>query len=327
MATVSYLQAVRDALAEEMRRDESVVVLGEDVAAMGGAFLATEGLLAEFGPNRVVDTPISESLIVGAGVGMAVAGLRPVCEMQFMDFISCGFDELVNMAATTRYRHGGRARVPMVVRGPGGGGVHGALFHSQNVEAWFARVPGLKVLAPATVYDAKGLLKAAVRDDDPVVFIEHKRLYRRLKEDLPEGDFVVPIGQAVTRRRGEDLVMVTYGGGLEWTLEAAELLEKEDGVSAEVIDLRSLRPFDMEAVLEAVRRISRVMIVQEDRLTGGLASEIAARLAEEAFDWLDAPIARVGAAEAHTPFHPALEDYVLPNAAKVLARAREVLAY
>jgi pyruvate/2-oxoglutarate/acetoin dehydrogenase E1 component len=327
MATVTYLQAVRDAMAEEMRRDGDVVVLGEDVAAMGGAFLATEGLLAEFGPDRVIDTPISESLIVGAGVGMAVAGLRPICEMQFMDFISCGFDQVVNMAATTRYRHGGRAKVPMVVRGPGGGGVHGALFHSQNVEAWFMRVPGLKVCAPATVYDAKGLLKSAIRDDDPVVFIEHKRLYRRMKEDLPADDYLVPIGKAATRRTGENLVIVTYGGGLEWSLEAAEVLEREDGASTEVIDLRTVLPFDLETVLEAVKRINLVLIVQEDRLTGGLASEIAARLVEQAFDWLDAPVARVAAADAHTPFHPALEDYVLPNTSKVVARAREVLAY
>lgn len=327
MPTVTYLQAVRDALAEEMRRDSNVIVMGEDVGAMGGAFLATEGLIGEFGPERVIDTPISESLIVGAGVGAAVAGLRPVVEMQFMDFISCGFDQLVNMAATTRYRHGGRAQVPMVVRGPSGAGVRGALFHSQDPEAWFMRVPGLKVLAPATAYDAKGLLKSAIRDDDPCVFFEHKRLYRRVKEEIPDNDFVVPLGKAATRRSGKDLLIVTYGGGLEWTLEAAETLAREDKVEVEVLDLRSLLPFDMEAILEATRRINRVMLVQEDRLTGGIMAEISARLAEHAFGWLDAPIARIGSKDAHMPYHAAMEGYVLPNAGKIVARAREVLAY
>ncbi len=327
MATATYLQAVRDAMAEEMRRDADVLVLGEDVAELGGAFLATEGLLQEFGPLRVVDTPISESLIVGAGVGAAVSGLRPVCEMQFMDFVACAFDQVVNMAATTRYRHGGRAHVPMVVRGPVGGGVHGGLFHSQNPEAWFFRVPGLKVLAPATAYDAKGLLKAAIRDDDPVIFLEHKRLYRRVKEELPEGDFVVPIGKAATRRPGSDLLIVTYGGALEACLDAAEALSSEDGAEAEVLDLRSLLPFDLEAILAAVRRINRVLLVHEDRLTGGIAAEISARLAEEAFDELDAPIGRVAALDVPTPFHPALESFVLPSAAKVVQKARALLAY
>ncbi len=327
MATVTYLQAIRDALAEEMRRDPDVIILGEDVGALGGAFLATEGLLAEFGPARVIDTPISESLIAGAGLGAAIAGLRPVCEMQFMDFISCAFDQLVNNAATARYRHGGKARVPMVVRGPGGGGVHGALFHSQNVEAWFARVPGLKVLAPATAYDAKGLLKSAIRDDDPVLFIEHKRLYRRVKETLPDEEYLVPIGSAATRREGNELLIVTYGGALEWSLQTAELLSKEDGIEAEVLDLRSILPFDLEAVLAGVRKTSRVLLVQEDRLTYGIMAELAARIAEEAFDWLDAPVARIGALDTHTPFHPALERHVLPDTAKVLTRARELLSY
>ncbi len=327
MATVTYLQAVREALFEEMRRDPNVVVMGEDVGVMGGAFLATEGLFKEFGPERVIDTPISESLIVGAGVGAAVAGLRPVVEMQFMDFISCGFDQIVNMAATTRYRHGGRAKVPMVVRGPSGAGVRGALFHSQDPEAWFFRVPGLKVVAPATAFDAKGLLKSAVRDDDPVVFFEHKRLYRRIKEELPDGEILVPLGKAATRRSGKDLLVVTYGGALEWTLEAAEILAEEDKVEVEVLDLRTLLPFDLPAILDAVRRINRVMIVQEDRLTGGIAAEIAARIAEEAFDFLDAPVARVASKDAPMPYHPAMESYVLPNADKIVARAREILAY
>ncbi len=327
MATVSYLQAIRDAMAEEMRRDPDVVVMGEDVAELGGAFLATEGLLAEFGAERVVDTPISESLLVGAGVGAAVAGLRPIVEMQFADFISCGFDQVVNMAATTRYRHGGRAKVPMVIRGPGGAGVHGSIFHSQDVEAWFTRVPGLKVLAPATAYDAKGLLKSAIRDDDPVIFLEHKRLYRRVKGELPDEDFTVPIGRAATRRRGGDLLVVTYGGALEWSLDAADRLAREAHVEAEVLDLRSLLPFDLEAVLEAVSRINRVLLVQEDRLTGGVMAEIAARIAEDAFDQLDAPIARVAAADTPTPFHPALEQFVLPSAEKIAARAQQLLAW
>ncbi|HXR36580.1 MAG TPA: alpha-ketoacid dehydrogenase subunit beta, partial [Candidatus Binataceae bacterium] len=267
---ITYLKAINEALHEEMRRDENVFVMGEDVADLGGAFKVTEGLLDAFGGDRVIDTPISESLIVGAGIGAAVLGMRPIVEMQFADFISCAFDQIVNMAATLRFRHGGRGACPLVIRGPSGAGIHGAIFHSQNPEAWFARVPGLKVVAPATAYDAKGLLKSAIRDDDPVVYLEHKRLYRSLKEDVPEGDFTVPIGVAEVRHAGRDLSIITYGGTLQQSLDAARIVEKADGISIEVLDLRTLLPLDREAILATAKKTGKVLIVHEDRLTGGI---------------------------------------------------------
>jgi 2-oxoisovalerate dehydrogenase E1 component beta subunit len=326
MAEITYLKAINQALHEEMRRDEDVLVLGEDVAELGGAFKATEGLLDAFGRDRVVDTPIAEELIVGAGVGLAVSGLRPVVEMQFIDFISCGFDQVVNMAATLRYRHGGRASCPLVVRGPAGSGVHGGLFHSQNPEAWFCHVPGLKVVAPATVRDAKGLLKAAIRDDDPVIVLEHKGLYRTLKEDLGDEEIVIPIGKAVTRRPGRDLLIVAYGGAVPMAMAAAERLAAE-GIEAEVLDLRTVHPIDWDAVYEGVGRLSRVLIAHEARLSFGVGAEVAARIAEHAFDLLDAPVARVAAADTHNPFSPPLEEWVLPSADKIAARARELVRY
>src|SRR5712692_5304580 len=254
----TYIKAINSALHEEMRRDENVFVMGEDVADLGGAFKATEGLLDAFGEERVIDTPISEALIVGAGIGAAVLGMRPVAEMQFADFISCGFDQIVNMAATLRYRHGGKASCPMVIRSPSGSGVRGAIFHSQNPEAWFTRVPGLKVVCPATAYDAKGLLKSAIRDNDPVLYFEHKRLYRSIKEDLPEGEFTVPIGVAEVKREGRDLSLITYGGTMHQSLDAARIVEKEDGLSVEVLDLRTLLPFDIEAVLTSARKTGKI---------------------------------------------------------------------
>ncbi|MBA2564294.1 MAG: alpha-ketoacid dehydrogenase subunit beta [Gemmatimonadetes bacterium] len=329
MAQTTYLQAIHDALREEMLRDESVFCLGEDIGTLGGAFKATDGLLDEFGPLRMIDTPIAESLIVGAAVGAALQGQRPVAEMQFMDFITCGFDQLVNMTATLRYRHGGQpeARVPMVVRGPSGSGVTGALFHSQNPEAWFFRVPGLKIVCPATVYDAKGLLKAAIRDEDPVLYFEHKRFYRSLKEDLPEGDIVVPLGRAALRREGRDLTMITYGGTVHQCVEAAERLESEDGVLAEVLDLRTVYPLDMDAVLASVRKCSKVMVVHEDRLRGGIGGEIVARIAEHAFDALDGPILRVGMLDTHNAFATEMEQFILPNTERILTKARQLAAY
>src|SRR5262244_2884563 len=277
---LTYVKASNSALMEEMRRDENVFVMGEDVADLGGAFKATEGLLEAFGEERVIDTPISEALIVGAGIGAAVLGMRPVLEMQFADFISCAFDQIVNSAATLRYRHGGRADCPIVVRAPSGAGIHGALFHSQNPEAWFTRVPGLKVVTPATVYDAKGLLKSAIRDNNPVIYFEHKRLYRSIKEDLPEGDFTVPIGVAEIRKEGTDLSLITYGGTLAPSLDAARIVEKEDGLSIEVLDLRTLLPLDREAILATARKTGKVLIVHEDRLTGGIGGEVAALIGE-----------------------------------------------
>ncbi|HTW89389.1 MAG TPA: alpha-ketoacid dehydrogenase subunit beta [Candidatus Binataceae bacterium] len=324
---VTYLKAINQALHEEMTRDENVLVMGEDVAELGGAFKVTEGLLAAFGEERVIDTPISESLIVGAGVGAAVLGMRPVVEMQFADFISCGFDQIVNTAATLCYRHGGKASCPMVVRAPSGAGVHGALFHSQNPEAWFTRVPGLKVVAPATAYDAKGLLKSAIRDDNPVVYFEHKRLYRSIKEDLPDGDFTVPLGRAEVRRAGRDLSIITYGGTLHQSLDAARIAEKEDGLAVEVLDLRTLLPLDREAILETARRTGKVLVVHEDRLTGGVGGEVAAIISEHAFEYLDGPVRRLAALDAPVPFAPPLEEFMLPNTNKILAAIRSLAAY
>lgn len=323
----TYLKAINQALHEEMRRDDNVFVMGEDVGELGGAFKVTEGLLDAFGEDRVIDTPISEALIVGAGIGAAILGMRPVLEMQFGDFISCAFDQIVNTAATLRYRHGGKASCPLVLRAPSGAGVHGALFHSQNPEAWFTRVPGLKVVAPATPYDAKGLLKSAVRDDNPVIYFEHKRLYRSVKEDLPEGDFTVPIGLAELRLEGRDLSIITYGGTMHQALDAARIVEKEDGLKVEVLDLRTLLPLDREAILATARKTGKVLIAHEDRLTGGVGGEVAAMIAEHAFDYLDGPIKRVAALDTHVAFSPPLEEYILPNTNKIVEAIRELAAY
>jgi pyruvate/2-oxoglutarate/acetoin dehydrogenase E1 component len=326
MPTVTYLQAINLALREEMKRDPDVVVIGEDVGALGGAFKLTEGIQQEFGVDRVIDTPISELLIAGAGVGLAIAGMRPVVEMQFMDFISCGFDQIVNMAATARYRHGGSVKVPMVIRGPSGGGVRGALFHSQNPEAWFTRVPGLKVVCPASVYDARGLLKAAIRDDNPVLFFEHKRLYRSLKDDLPDVQEPEPLGRVRVAREGTDLSIVTYGGTVPMCLHVAEVLAAE-GVSAEVVDLRTLLPLDFEGVKHSLEKTGKLLVVHEDRRTGGIGSEVITRVVEEAWENLDAPPRRVTAIDCHTPFALALETAVLPNEEQILAEARRLAAY
>jgi 2-oxoisovalerate dehydrogenase E1 component beta subunit len=325
MAETTYLEAIRQALFEEMERDPNVFVMGEDIGAYGGAFKVTEGLLAKFGDNRVIDTPISEAGFVGAAAGASHMGMRPVVEMQFIDFISCAYDMLTNYVATARYR--AMLPCPMVVRGPSGGYVRGGPFHSQNPEAAFLHTPGLKIVYPATASDAKGLLKAAIRDDDPVLYFEHKYLYRRVKEELPAGDHVVPIGQARTAREGKDLSIITYAATVWKSLEAAEQLEKEDGLSVEVIDLRSLLPMDDEAIVETVKKTNRVMIVHEDTRTGGVAGEITARINEHAFEWLDAPILRVAAADVPLPYSPPLEDYVLPQTSDIVTVARRLAAY
>src|SRR5213083_3085652 len=313
---LTYLDAIREALAEEMRRDGKVFVLGEDVGPYGGAFGAPQGLYDEFGEARVLDTPISESAIVGISIGAAMRGYRPVAEMQFADFISCGFDQIVNQAATLRYRYGGRASVPIVVRAPSGGGVSGGLYHSQNPEAWFVHRPGLKVVAPSTAYDAKGLLKAAIRDDNPVIYFEHKYLYRRAKGAVPEGDDIVPIGVAAVRRDGDDVTLITYGAMVMPSLEAADRLSKE-GVETEVIDLRTLLPFDKDAILRSVEKTNRVLIVHEDVKTLGIGAELSAVIMEERFAILDAPVLRVTYPDTHSPFAQALEEANLPNADKI----------
>jgi 2-oxoisovalerate dehydrogenase E1 component beta subunit len=323
---LTYLEAIREALFEEMRRDPKVFVLGEDVGAYGGAFGVTQGLFEEFGELRVLDTPISESAIVGISIGAAQRGYRPVAEMQFADFISCAFDQIVNQAATLRYRYGGRASVPIVVRAPSGGGVSGGLYHSQNPEAWFVHRPGLKVVAPSTAYDAKGLLKAAIRDDNPVIYFEHKFLYRRAKGPVPEGDEIVPIGVAATRRDGGDLTVVTYGAMVTPTLEAADRLARE-GVEVEVLDLRTLLPFDKDAIFRSLDKTNRVLIVHEDIRTLGIGAELSAVIVEERFERLDAPVLRVTYPDTYTPFAPVLEQANLPNVEKIVDALRTLAAY
>src|SRR3989441_6265271 len=309
-----------------MRRDPKVFVLGEDVGPYGGAFGVTQGLYDEFGEMRVVDTPISESAIVGISIGASQRGYRPVAEMQFADFISCGFDQIVNQAATLRYRYGGRSAVPIVVRAPSGGNVGGGLYHSQNPEGWFIHRPGLKVVAPSTAYDAKGLVKAAIRDDNPVVYCEHKFLYRRAKGPVPEGDEIVPIGVAATRREGDDVTLLTYGAMTIPSLEAADRLSKE-GVEVEVIDLRTLMPFDTQMILRSVEKTSRALIVHEDVKTLGIGAELSAMIMEERFDHLDAPVLRVTYPDTLCPFSNVLEQANLPDADKITDALRRLAAY
>jgi 2-oxoisovalerate dehydrogenase E1 component beta subunit len=324
---LSYLEAIREALFEEMRRDPKVFVLGEDVGVYGGAFGVTQGLYDEFGELRVIDTPISESAIVGVSIGASLRGYRPVAEMQFADFISCGFDQIVNQAATLRYRYGGRASVPIVVRAPSGGNVGGGLYHSQNPEAWFIHRPGLKVVAPSTAYDAKGLLKAAIRDDNPVVYFEHKYLYRRAKGPVPEGDDeIVPIGVAATRREGGDATVLTYGAMVLPSLEAADRLAK-DGVEVEVIDLRTLMPYDKEAIFRSLDKTNRVLVVHEDVKTLGLGAELSAVIMEEKFDALDAPVRRLTYPDTHPPFSHILEGANLPDTDKIIDALRKLVEY
>ena len=320
----TYLEAIRAGLGEEMARDERVFVIGEDVGAYGGAFKVTEGLLDRFGPARVIDTPISETAIIGAAIGAAYAGMRPVAEMQFIDFLACGFNIFTNFAARSRYRWG--AGVPLVVRGPCGGGVGGGPFHSANPEASYLNTPGLKIVEPSTAYDAKGLIKAAIRDDDPVLFLEHKFLYRRIKDDLPADDYIVPIGKAVIRRAGTDLSIITFGAMVHVALEAAGELAAT-GIEAEIIDLRTLAPLDKETVLASIAKTSRALILHEAPRTGGIGGEIAATIGEEAFEYLDAPVTRVASLDTTVPYSPPLEAAFLPSAARVVAAARRLAEY
>jgi 2-oxoisovalerate dehydrogenase E1 component beta subunit len=319
---VTYLEAIRQGLWEEMEADPSVFLIGEDIGTYGGAFRVTKGFLERFGAQRVIDTPISESAIVGAAAGAALLGLKPVVEMQFIDFIACAFNQIVNFAATCHYRWG--PAVPMVIRGPAGGGVHGSAFHSTNPEGYFHRAPGLKIVAPATAADAKALIKAAIRDPNPVLYFEHKYLYRRIKEELPAELPEVPLGQARLARAGRDLSVVTYGAMLHVALEAAERLAAEDGIELEVLDLRTLKPLDDEAILATAKKTSRVLVLSEEPRTGSLAGEVAARVAEEAFDWLDAPVARLTCLDTPVPYSPPMEEFYLPNVDKLVAKVRRL---
>jgi pyruvate/2-oxoglutarate/acetoin dehydrogenase E1 component len=321
MPTMTYLQAISSALRDELRADERVLLMGEDIGVFGGAFKVTDGLFDEFGANRVMDTPLAESAIIGTAVGAAVVGLRPVCEMQFSDFISCGFDQLVNVAGRMHYRQG--LAVPIVVRLPSGGGFSGGPFHSQNPEALFMHSPGIKVVAPSTAHDAKGLLHAAIHDPNPVCFMEHKHLYRRVKGEVPEGVYETPFTARIARS-GEDLVVIAYGAMVDVALEATEDL---DGARVEVLDLRSLVPLDRDAILDSVRRCSKVVIVDEANMTCAAGAQVSSLIAEHGFEDLDGPVVRVATPDVPIPFSPPLEQAVLPGVERVREACRELLAY
>ena len=325
MAIMTYLEAIADGIRYEMRNDPTVFMLGEDIGVYGGAFKLTKGFIDEFGSKRIVDSPISEAAIVGAAIGAALNGMRPIAEMQFMDFVTCGFNQIVNVAGTTAYRW--NMGVPMVVRGPSGGGVGANPFHSRNSEAWFAHASGVKVVCPAFPSDAKGLMIASIRDNNPVVFYEHKGLYRKMKEEVPEGEHIVPLGKARIVREGKDCSVIAYGSAVHFALEAAERLKEENGYSVEVVDIRTLVPFDEETVVESAKKTGRVLVAHEASLTGGFGGEIAARIVDKAFEFLDAPIKRIAAFDSPTPFAPTLEKAVLPNAEKVRKGIEELLNY
>lgn len=324
MAVITYLEAISQALREEMRRDPQVFILGEDIGIFGGAFKVTRGFLEEFGAERVIDTPISESGFVGAACGAAIMGFRPVVEFQFADFMSCAFDQIVNFAAKCYYRWG--IPVPVVFRGPSGGGVRGGPYHSQNPEAWFCHVAGLKVVVPSTPSEAKGLLKAAIRDNNPVVYLEHKKLYRSVKEEVSEEDFVTPLGVADIKREGRHLSMITYGAMVHQALAVAAKLEDE-GLDMEVVDLRSLVPLDQETVFASVRKTGRALVLQEAPLTAGFGGEVASLIAEHCFEFLDAPVKRLGALDIPSPFSPPLEDAQLPSPDRILSTARALATF
>ena len=320
----TYVDAIRRGLREEMAADPAVFLLGEDIGTYGGAFKVTDGLMDQFGPDRVLDTPLAEEAIAGVAIGAAMMGQRPVAEFQFIDFISCAFDQITNFAAKARYRFG--MGVPVVFRGPCGGGVHGGPFHSQNVESYFLGTPGLKIVEPSTCRDALGLIKSAIRDDDPVLFFEHKFLYRRIKEDLSEEEILVPIGKARIAREGKDLTIITFGAMVYTALDAADELEK-GGASVEVIDLRTLNPLDYEAILTSVAKTNKVILLHEATRTGGIGGELAALIAERAFEYLDGPIVRVTAPDTPVPYAPPLEAAFLPDRTKLLAAARKLLRW
>ncbi len=327
MTTKTFIEAIRETLADELRRDPSMVVLGEDVGRKGGVFLATDGLYDEFGGGRVIDTPLTESMIVGVSIGAAANGLRPVAEIQFADFIFPAFNQIVSEAARMRYRSNDAFSCPITIRAPYGGGVHGALYHSQSVEAFFTHVPGLKVVVPSTPADAKGLLRTAIRDDDPVLFFEHKKMYRSVRGDVPDGDYTIPLGRAEVTHPGSQVTVVAYGLMAHYALEAADMAA-EEGISVEVLDLRSLRPLDRETLLSSVEKTGKCLVVYEDNKFGGYGAEVAAIVAEEAFDWLDGPVMRVAGPDVPgVPYNHVLEDWFMVNPDKILAGVRSLAAY
>ncbi len=327
MAVKSVIEAVREAMYEEMKRDSGVFIMGEDIGKRGGVFLATQGFLEEFGEKRVIDTPLAEASIVGIALGAAFRGLRPIAEVEFADFIWPTANQLIGEAARVCYGTNGALPVPLVVRIPYGGGIHGGLYHSQNVEAYFFHTPGLKVVAPATPYDAKGLLKASIRDNNPVVFVEHKKTYRLVRGEVPEEEYVLPIGKADVKRAGDDITLVTYGLMLHYCLEAAGILEGE-GVGVEVVDLRTLKPLDTGTILDSVKKTGKALIVHEDNITGGIGAEVSGLLAEEAFEYLDGPVMRFCGLDVPTmPFAPTLEDAYMPDTERIAATLRKLAAY
>ena len=327
MALKTFIEAIRETLADEMRRDPSVIVLGEDVGKKGGVFLVTDGLWAEFGYVRVIDTPLTESMIVGASIGASMNGLRPVAEIQFADFIFPAFNQILSEAARMRYRSNNGFGVPMTIRAPYGGGVHGALYHSQSVEAFFAHIPGLKVVIPSTPYDAKGLLRSSIRDNDPVLFFEHKKMYRSVRGDVPDTDYTIPLGRASVTREGSQLTVIAYGLMAHYALEAADVV-MDEGISVEVVDLRTLRPLDKETVLNSVRKTGKCLVVYEDNRFGGYGAEVAAMVSEEAFDYLDGPVTRLAGPEVPgVPYNHALEDWFMINPEKIADGIRRLAAY
>ena len=324
MAPVTYLEAIREGIWEEMERDPAVFCIGEDIGVYGGAFKVTEGFIHHFGSERIIDTPISEAAIVSAAFGASLTGMRPVAEFQFMDFISSAHNQIINMVAKANYRW--NAPAPLVLRGPSGGGVSGGPFHSQNPETYYAHTPGLKVICPATVIDAKGLIKSAIRDNNPCLFFEHKFLYRRIKEELPQEDYTVEIGKARVQREGRDVSVITYAAMVYVAQEAADILAK-DRIELEIVDLRTVAPLDKQAIADTVKKTNRVIILHEDTKTGGLAGEIAAVINELAFDDLDAPIVRIASLDTPVPFSPPLEKFFLPKVEDVVREARRLKAY
>jgi 2-oxoisovalerate dehydrogenase E1 component beta subunit len=328
MAELSLIEALRAGIDEAMAADERVFVFGEDVGKRGGVFRVTEGLQDKYGPWRIIDSPLAEGVIAGACIGAAMYGMRPIAEIQFADFIWPAMNQIVSEAARMSYRSNGAWNVPMVIRAPYGGGIHGALYHSQSVEAFFAHVPGLKVVVPSTPYDVKGLLKSAIADPDPVLFFEHKKTYRLIKGEVPDGDYSVRIGEANLKRRGDDLTVITYGLMVHYALEAAEQVAQEDSIETEILDLRTVRPLDTEAILASARKTGKVLIVHEDNLTGGIGGEVAALIAEHAFEYLDGPIIRLAAPDAPAmPFAAPLEDAFMPSPEKIAAKIRELAEY
>ena len=327
MTIKTVLEAVHDAMQEEMRRDETVFVMGEDIGARGGVFLATEGFLQEFGENRVIDTPLAESSIAGVALGTAMHGMRPIAEIEFGDFIWPTINQIVGEAAKVRYGTKGKLNAPMVLRAPHGGGVRGALYHSQSVEAFFAHTPGLKVVTPSTPYDAKGLLKSAIRDDDPVIFLEHKRTYRLVRGEVPDDEYTLPIGKADLKREGSDVTIITYGLMLHHCLEAAETVEMDD-IDVEVLDLRTVRPLDTDAILATTRKTGKVLIVHEDNKALGIGAEVSAIISENAFEYLDGPVARLAGPEIPAmPFAPPLEDMYMIDSEKIANSIRQLAEY